>query len=47
MSVKKKNLKLKIKKMGLKNITLIYKTELNLEGEKSVYLLSKVLKQII
>ena len=44
MSVKKKNLKLEIKKIGLKNITLIYEIETNLERGENVYLLSKVLK---
>ena len=36
---KEKNLKLEIKKMSFKNITLIYETETNLEGGESVYLL--------
>ena len=44
---KEKILKLEIKKMGFKNIILICKTEMNLEGKKSVYLLSKVLKKLL
>ena len=40
MGVKKKNLKLEIKKMNFKNITLIWETETNLEERESVYLLS-------
>ena len=41
---KEKNLKLEIKQMGFKNITLFCKTEMNLEGGESVYLLSKIFK---
>ena len=39
---KEKNLKLEIKKIDLKNITLICETEMNLKKVESVYLLSKV-----
>ena len=41
---KEKILKLEIKKMGFKDITLICETKTNLEEWKNVYLLSKVLK---
>ena len=44
---KEKNLKIEIKKMDFKNITLIWESETNLEGGENVYLLSKVFKKII
>ena len=43
---KEKNLKLEIKKIDFKNITLICEIEMNLEAWESVYLLSKVKKII-